>query len=102
MYLLWAGNLGLLNNQDGYLFHLDKERYDPPCPTDYCKNGLKLVYHLTWTCNNLIFFPYFITLLPMTFDIIMHGVAINFHTNVASCHVPVVVVVVKFFGQVSL
>lgn len=38
----------------------------------------------------------------MTFDIITHGVAINFHTNVASCHVPVVVVVVKFFGQVSL
>ena len=38
----------------------------------------------------------------MTFDIIMHGVAINFHTNVASYHVPVVVVVVKFFGQVSL
>lgn len=36
----------------------------------------------------------------MTFDIIMHGVAINFHTNAASCHV--VVVVVKFFGQVSL
>ena len=38
----------------------------------------------------------------MTFDTIMHGVAINFHTNVASCHVPVVVFVVKFFGQVSL
>ena len=30
----------------------------------------------------------------MTFDIIMHGVAINFHTNAnaASCHVVVVVV----------